>query len=144
MMPSSVALNQYRQVKVQTAVTTADPHRLVSMLFEGALEKIRGAKLRIEHQGSVAEKGELISGAISIIDALRASLDKARGGEIAENLDQLYEYMSRRLLEANLRNDVKALEEVAFLLHAIEEAWNAIAPRNTAPVEPAACISVGA
>lgn len=143
-MPTSHALNQYRQVKVQTAVPTADPHRLVAMLFEGALEKIQGAKLRIDHHGSIAEKGELISGAISITDALRASLDKTQGGEIAENLDQLYEYMGRRLLEANLHNDTKALDEVAFLLRSIEEAWSAIAPQETGPVEPTARVSVGA
>lgn len=122
------AVNQYQQVKVQAGVQNADPHQLVALLFEGALAKIQGAKARITYKGSLAEKGQLIGGAVSIIDALRASLDKEQGGEIAENLERLYVYMNSRLLEANLKNDVRALDEVIALLKPIDEAWKAIAP----------------
>jgi flagellar protein FliS len=132
-MAVNYAVDQYRQVKVQTSVQAADPHRLVAMLFEGAMEKIMGARVRMVHGGGVAEKGELISRAIAILDALRAGLDKEQGGEIAQNLDALYEYMENRLLEANLRNDTAALDEVLLLLRNIAEAWGAIgAPAMTA------------
>jgi flagellar protein FliS len=127
-MSFNYAVDQYRQVKVQTGVQNADPHRLVAMLFEGLVEKILAARVRMAQGGSVAEKGTLITGAIAIIDALRASLDQEQGGAIAANLDALYEYMGRRLLEANLRNDTAALDEVVLLVRNIAEAWGAIAP----------------
>jgi flagellar protein FliS len=145
----SRVLDQYQQVKVEAGVQAADPHRLVAMLLDGAKEKIHGAKLRIVHNHGlkdVQEKGALIGGSIAIVDALRASLDMEKGGEIAANLEQLYDYMTRRLLEANLRNDVQALDEVASLLNSIEEAWNAIAPGgpNPAPVDHSSPVSLGA
>jgi flagellar protein FliS len=145
----SHVLNQYQQVKVEGGVQAADPHRLVAMLLEGAKEKIHGAKLRILHNHGVKdvqEKGALIGGSIAIVDALRASLDMEKGGEIAANLEQLYDYMTRRLLEANLRNDVDALAEVAGLLGSIEEAWNAIAPKapTPAPDDRPMAVSLGA
>lgn len=145
----SRVLEQYQQVKVEGGVQAADPHRLVAMLLEGAKEKIHGAKLRIIHNHGVKdvqEKGALIGGSIAIVDALRASLDMEKGGEIAVNLELLYDYMTRRLLEANLRNDVSALDEVAGLLGSIEEAWNAIAPKYPAPTpsERPPAVSVGA
>ena len=96
----SRVLNQYQQVKVEGGVQAADPHRLVAMLLEGAKEKIHGAKLRILHNHGVKdvqEKGALIGGSIAIVDALRASLDMEKGGEIAANLEQLYDYMTRLL-----------------------------------------------
>ncbi|GAB4303244.1 MAG: flagellar export chaperone FliS [Thiohalomonadaceae bacterium] len=110
---------------VQTGVEAATPHRLVQMLMEGALEKMAAARGHMQ-RGNVAEKGAHISWAISIIEGMRASLDMEAGGEIARNLNDLYGYMGHRLLEANLRNDAKALDEVIALLREIKSGWDAI------------------
>ncbi len=119
------ALQQYSQVGAQTGVAYASPHRLIQMLLDGALDKIalaRGHMLR----GDIAQKGSHISWAISIIEGLRASLDRQAGGDVAQNLGVLYDYMETRLLEANLKNDPEMLNEVCGLLHQIKDAWDAI------------------
>jgi len=120
------ALKQYKQVGVQSGIESASPHRIIQMLMNGALEKISMAKGHIE-RNNVAAKGSAIGGAMSIIDGLRASLDKSVGGELVENLDALYDYMGMRLLEANLHNDVSVLDEVSGLLLEIKQGWDAIA-----------------
>lgn len=119
------ALNQYAKVKTSAGLEDASPHRLIQMLMEGALEKISLAKGFMERK-EIAEKGSHISWAISIIDGLRVSINKDAGGEIAENLDNLYDYMERRLVEANLKNDTSILDEVSGLLMEIKGAWDAI------------------
>lgn len=118
-------LKQYKQVGAHSGVASASPHRLIQMLLEGALEKINLAKGYME-RGDVALKGSHISWAISIIDGLRMSLDKESGGEIAQNLDDLYDYMGRRLAEANMENSVGMLNEVAGLLIEIKSAWDVV------------------
>jgi len=117
-------VNQYSQVNSYTGVTDADPHQLIQMLLDGAMKKIALAKGIID-RGEVAHKGELIGQAISIIDGLRASLN-LDAGELAANLDDLYEYMGRRLLQANLKNDSGILDEVSSLLREIKTAWESI------------------
>jgi len=112
---------------VKTVVEDGSPHRLVQMLFEGALGKIAVAKGHME-RGEVPEKGRHISWAISIIDGLRSSLDMEKGGDIARNLNDLYDYMTRRLMEANMANNPALLDEVSSLLREIKDAWDAIAP----------------
>ncbi len=126
------ALQAYQQVGRQAAVEEASPHRLIQMLMEGALEKIAAAKGFME-RGAVQEKGAHITWAVSIIDGLRVSLDKSVGGEIAENLEELYIYMMRRLTEANLKNETALLDEVASLLGQIKSAWDAIEPEAAQP-----------
>ncbi len=126
-MFAKTALQEYQQVGKKSAVEDASPHRLIQMLMEGALEKIAAAK-RFMEQGAIQEKGAHISWAVSIIDGLRASLDKSAGGEIALNLEELYLYMMRRLTEANLKNEPAYLDEVTSLLIQIKSAWDAIAP----------------
>ncbi len=124
--------NAYATVGVETGVVAASPHKLVVMLFEGAMLAISAA---IQHMqaGEMAEKGQSITKAITIIDSgLRASLDKKVGGEIALNLDALYEYMSSRLLMANLKNQVSILEEVHQLLKGLKDAWESINPQASA------------
>ncbi len=118
-------LKQYKQVGAHSGVASASPHRLIQMLLEGALEKINLAKGYME-RGDVALKGSHISWAISIIDGLRMSLDKESGGEIAQNLDDLYDYMGRRLAEASMENSVGMLNEVAGLLIEIKSAWDVV------------------
>jgi flagellar protein FliS len=120
------ALDQYSQNAVRTGIESASPHRLIQMLLEGALGKIAAAKGHME-RGEIQPKGEQIGSAISIIEGLKSSLDKDRGGEIAQNLDDLYIYMERRLIEANRGNDTSLLDEVSDLLRQIKEAWDAIA-----------------
>jgi flagellar secretion chaperone FliS len=116
---------QYKQVGTQSGIENANPHRLIQMLMEGALEKIATAKgfmLRNDYEN----KGKNISWAISIIGGLEASLDKSAGGELSQNLEGLYQYMSRRLLEANINNDETMLDEVMGLLREIKDGWDGI------------------
>ena len=119
------AVDEYAKLALQTNIETASPHRLILMLIEGALEKIRGAKLAMQ-VGNIADKGANISWAISIIDGLRASLNLGKGGDMAANLDGLYEYATRTLAQANLDNSDVKLDEVATLLLEIRAAWKAI------------------
>lgn len=121
----NTALSQYRKVGTHTGIESADSHRLVQMLMQGALEKIATAKGFMQ-RGKVAEKGAHISWAIAIIEGLRAGLNLEQGGAIAQNLDDLYEYMGRRLLQANLDNDATMLDEVMALMQEIKGAWDAI------------------
>lgn len=121
------AAQQYGNVGTEAAVAEADPHRLIQLLLEGALVRIASAKEHMQ-RGDVARKGECISKAISIIDGLRASLDAEAGGEIASNLEDIYVYVSHRLLEANLKNDASRLDEVTRLLGEVRGAWVSIAP----------------
>ncbi len=125
MMNRQAALNQYRQMGAAANIQDATPHRLVEILMEAALQKIAAAKGFMERQ-KVAEKGKQISWAISIIDTLRASLNTEVGGELAENLSALYDYMGRTLLEANLSDDVAKLEEASTLMGQVLEGWREI------------------
>lgn len=119
------ALKQYGQAAVKADAAAASPHRLIQMLLNGALEKIAKAKGFMQ-RGNVTEKSNHISWAMSIITGLRMSLDKKAGGEIAQNLDDLYDYMGRCLLEANVKNNPDKLDEVGKLLMQIKSAWDAI------------------
>ena len=124
--------NAYANVGVETGVMAASPHKLITMLFEGAIAALSAALVHMEAK-SIANKGKSISKAISIIDnGLRASLDKNVGGEIAANLDALYGYMSDRLLQANLNNSPEMVREVITLLGDLKGAWEAIVPATTA------------
>lgn len=127
--------NAYAKVGIETGVAAASPHKLIVMLFEGAMVAVASG---IQHMqaGEIAKKGMAISKAISIIDnGLRASLDKKVGGEIALNLDALYEYMSTRLLIANLKNQPAILEEVYQLLKGLKDSWEAISPQVEQPAQ---------
>lgn len=118
-------ISHYQQVDCYTGVTEADPHQLVQMLLGGALGKIAVAK-GLMTRNETAKKGEVIGQAISIVGGLRASLDMSAGGEIAANLNDLYDYMERRLFESNLNNDVSILDEIALLLREVKTAWESI------------------
>jgi flagellar secretion chaperone FliS len=119
-------VNAYAKVGIETGVSSASPHKLIVMLFDGALVSVNAAIMHMK-AGNIPEKGAAISKAMMIIDSgLRAALDKKAGGEIAEGLDALYEYMGERLLQANLKNQVDILEEVQRLLGELRGAWNAI------------------
>lgn len=120
------ALNAYSQVGVESGVAAANPHKLIAMLYEGAILAVASAKASMQRKETAA-KGESISKAIAIIDeGLKLSLDESVGGELALNLKALYEYMCYRLLDANVKDQTESLDEVARLLVELKGAWDAI------------------
>lgn len=123
---SRQAINQYQAMGEQAQISEASPHQLVQMMLDGALARIAGARGALDN-GDIPLKGELIGKAIGLVEGLRVSLDLDKGGELASNLSALYEYMGRRLLEANLQNDGAVLDEVASLLRELQSGWRAIA-----------------
>lgn len=124
-MNAYAAMKQYQTVNVNAQVSEADPHCLIQMLMEGGLQRIAQAKGAMEH-GNVALKGERISKALGIIGGLRDALNAEKGGELALNLDRLYAFMQDRLTQANLKNDVSMLDEVADLLREVKAGWDGI------------------
>ena len=123
------AISAYQKVGIDAAIEVADPYRLILLLFAGAQTAISKARAAMQQQ-QIAAKGEAISKAIDIIgNGLKVSLDLEQGGELAERLYALYDYMVLRLLRANLDNDLRALEEVAALLEEIHGAWREISPQ---------------
>ncbi len=115
----------YRKTGVASAALGDDPHRLISLMLDGACKRIRLARACIE-RGDVPGKGKAIADACAIVSHLNAALNHDQGGDIAANLAALYDYAMRRLTEANLHSDTTALDEVAGLLEEISSAWNAI------------------
>ncbi|MFA6314634.1 MAG: flagellar export chaperone FliS [Sterolibacterium sp.] len=131
------ALNAYSQVSVNGSVATAGPHKLITMLFDGALLSIATARGHMQRR-EISEKGMAISKAIAIIDeGLKLSLDMKAGGDLAQKLDALYEYMCLRLLFANLKNDPEPLDEVASLLNDLKSAWVEIDPEKAQATQSA-------
>lgn len=119
------AVDEYARLGLRTDIESASPHRLILLLLDGAIDKVRVARLAMQRR-QIAEKGANVSWAISIIDGLRASLNIEQGGELAERLDMLYDYMTRTLAEANLRDEVGKLDEVERLLNEIRAGWKGI------------------
>ncbi|MBB1440433.1 flagellar export chaperone FliS [Shewanella frigidimarina] len=119
------SLQSYRKVSLESEIAVASPHRIIQMMFEGALQRIAQAKYAIQ-QKNPAQKGENIGKAVSIIAGLSGSLNMDAGADVSANLDSLYEYMLRRLSEANVANDIEMLEEVSALLRTIKEGWDTI------------------
>ena len=137
---ASRAVHAYARIGVETGVVSASPQQLILMLYEGAIVAIASAQQHLRLK-NIAAKGEAISKAISIIDGgLKASLDLSVGGELAANLFELYQYMERRLLQANLKNDHSSFEEVRQLLLQLKSSWEilAVAPTAAAVTQPAA------
>ena len=128
------ALAQYGKVATESEVAYASPHRLVQMLMEGVLDKVATAKGQIERK-DLEGKSRHITWAISIINGLRSSLDMEAGGEIAVNLDDLYGYMTRRLIDASTQNDTMPLDEVSDLMLEIKTAWDAMPESVRNPAE---------
>ena len=129
--PNASKLAAYRSTSAHAGVAAADPHRLIVMLMDGALERIAAARGHMAN-GSAAEKAQLLQRAVAIIDELRNSLNLKAGGDIASNLDALYEYMCTRLMQANAQNKPEWLDEVSRLLGEIRGAWLQIAQQNRA------------
>lgn len=133
--PNARALRSglYQQVGVETQVSSANPHQLVAMLFDGFMEAL--AQARGAMRGGQREaKGLALGRAVRIVEeGLLDALDLASGGELAANLSLLYGYVSRRLTLANLRNDEAMLQECADLVQPLRDAWSQIAAQAAAP-----------
>src|SRR5690606_4695172 len=124
-MANPRALNQYQQVNREAAVDCASPHRLIQMLMLGALQRIAEARGALQ-RNDVAARGEAIGKAINIVAGLQGSLNKEVGTALPPQLDALYDYMQRRLVEANLKSSDAMLEEVAQLMRTVKEGWDGI------------------
>ncbi|MDD2702202.1 MAG: flagellar export chaperone FliS [Sideroxydans sp.] len=138
-MYPSAATQAYAKVGLESGALTADPHKLISMLFQGALLAIANAKNGMLRK-DIPAKGAAISKAILIIgEGLQDSLDKNVGGELAQSLDALYGYMCARLVHANAHNDLAVLDEISGLLNELKDAWDTIRPQaiNTQPTQAA-------
>jgi len=134
-------MNAYGKDSLRTELSAADPHRIIQMLMQGALDRLAKAKGQIERKDIVG-KGESLLRAGAIINSLSASLDFEVGGEIAQNLAALYEYMEGRIQDANLELDIDAIDEVVRLLSEIKDAWDQIRPM--AMVNDAEPLRIGA
>lgn len=130
-MYSAHGTKAYAKIGVESAVMSASQHQLVVMLFDGALSALVRARLFLQ-DGNIEGKGLSLSKAINIIESgLKQGLVDNSGDELADNLLGLYNYMVRRLLQANLHNDVEAIEEVESLLRNIADAWKEVAQPQT-------------
>lgn len=118
-------LTTYRNM-AYGGLAEASPYQVVQQMLDAVLGRVAEACGHVE-RGEVAAKGEKIGKALGIIEALVLGLDKERGGEIAANLERLYDYMSRTLLKANFENSVELLKEVSSLLREIKLGWDGIA-----------------
>jgi flagellar protein FliS len=117
--------NEYQQLRIRTELESASPHRIIQLMMEGVLTRVAMAKGFME-RGALAEKGQNISAAIDIISGLQASLNHKPDLRLSSNFDALYDYMSRRLVESNLKNDAAGLTEVADLMREIKTAWDVV------------------
>ncbi|WP_158784447.1 flagellar export chaperone FliS [Pantoea sp. BAV 3049] len=125
-MYSASGIKAYAKIGVESAVMSASPDQLVTLLFDGALSALVRARLFLQ-DGNTAGKGESLSKAINIIEnGLRKGLEENSGDELADNLASLYRYMVHRLLQANLHNDGEAIQEVEGLLRNIADAWKEV------------------
>ena len=121
-MNARTAMSAYTQTKAQSGVESASATQLITILLDGALERVAKAQGHME-RGELAEQGEVIGKVIDIVASLDSYLDHDKGGEVSKTLESLYDYIVRQLYQANLKNDVPVLEEVASLLTEVRAGW---------------------
>ena len=121
-MNARTAMSAYTQTKAQSGVESASATQLITMLLDGALERVAKAQGHME-RGELAEQGEVIGKVIDIVASLDSYLDHDKGGEVSKTLESLYDYIVRQLYQANLKSDVSVLEEVASLLSEVRAGW---------------------
>ena len=132
-MNMNAAVKAYSNIAIESKAHSSDPHKLILMLYQGALLSIASAKNQILRK-EIAAKGQSISQAISIInDGLKASLDLNVGGDLAQNLSDVYGYMIQRLIVSNIKNDTAILDEVTTLLLELRGAWESIRQSEPRP-----------
>lgn len=123
---SSRAAAAYKRVAADTSVQGADPHQLVTMLFDALLQSLARARGALE-SGDIAAKGVAIGKAVRILEeGLKAGLNMGQGGDLAQNLRGMYDYSILRLTHANLRNDAAALAEVSALIEPVADSWKQV------------------
>lgn len=128
----------YKRVDVETSISTADPHKLVTLLFDALLRALGGARLAMQG-GDIPLKGRQIGIAVRILEeGLIAPLNLEEGGELAANLQELYRYCVTRVTLANVRNDVAALDEVSRLIELVAGGWKQIDGQGPAYLKPVA------
>ncbi len=125
MVAINSAIESYSKGTLHAEVLEASPHRIIQMLMDGFIDRIAYAKGNLE-RGEMAQKSQYISKAIGIINGLKSSLDVEKGGDIAHNLNDLYDYINRRLILANTKNDMAILHEVSALMKEVKDGWDAI------------------
>ncbi len=125
-------LATYRSISAYGAVADADPHALVLTVLDATLGRLAAARVCIE-RGETRRKAGLLHSSVILIAELRGTLDLQKGGSLAQNLSELYDYMARRLIHANLNSDAGAVAEVQSLLGEIRGAWVAIGPGTMQP-----------
>jgi flagellar protein FliS len=118
---------QYQSIGVQTSIMDADPHRLIQLLFDGAMQNMSAARGFME-RSDIENKNARLNKAIEIVGGLRNFLDKEKGGEVAVNLEKLYEYIEYRLFQANMQNSIEYVDECCGLLKQVKTAWDDIRP----------------
>ena len=121
-MTARTAMSAYTQTKAQSGVESASATQLITMLLDGALDRVARAQGHME-RGELPEQGEVIGKVIDIVASLDSYLDHDKGGEVSKTLESLYDYIVRQLYQANLKNDVSVLEEVASLLTEVRAGW---------------------
>ena len=124
-MNARQAMSAYSNTQIHSGIMDASPHKLTAMLLAGAVDRVNAARGAIE-KGDVARRGEMLGKTISILAQLQADLDMSQGGEIAQNLEALYDYMIRGLVDANRENDAEKLDEVQALLSEVKVGWDGI------------------
>ncbi len=131
---SAHAVTAYSKVRTQTGTEGADPHRLIQMLIDGAIEKVNRSKFFLK-QNKLGEKGHHISWAISIIGGLKASLNHEAGGDLAGTLDSLYDYCTDTLVQANIENSEEKLNSVLNVMNEIKQGWDGIREQALAEIQ---------
>ncbi len=129
--------NNGHDAYLESRVLSADPIELVNMLYQGCMQAVREARLHLA-EGRIAERSREITKACQIVIELAVSLDHERGGEISRRLALLYDYMHRRLLEANMRQSDEPLADVLGLLSTLSEGWEGIRTPESTPVAESA------
>ncbi len=119
------AAQSYGSIQLVTGVATADNVQLIQMLFDGLTESLASARGHIEN-ASIEEKSKALARAGRIVVGLQSALDFDRGGELAHNLNDLYSYLTRRILHVNAYNDLQALSEITGLVRDVSEAWQSL------------------
>ena len=127
----------YKNISIQGAVLNADPHGLVQILMDGTLQRLNTAVHCLQNHDLV-RKTKLLHSCVTLLTELRGNLNYQDGGDLAVNLSNLYEYMARQVMMANLNNDADIIREVIGLLDEIRGAWVAIGPQVRATPRPAA------